>query len=312
MRKKAGGIARVNIDLIYGGLPRLPKEGEELYATSFHLLPGGGVGATLQNVVRLGADARFVSFFAEDRFSKLGIAWQEEAGLPYLNLYEGEGIPVNITSALVTPDDRSFVSFTSHPDPVGIPLNAEQEAKAFDFLKTCDLVLMQPGYLSLYQKLKAEGVTLIFDMGFDEDLSFETFGDYFKIADYYTPNLLEAQTLCKTEDPLECLDILAEHFAKPLVKLGREGSLILEDGKVYQIPSIDLGPPVDATGAGDAFLAGLVYGILSDVSWLDACLYGSYCGGVAVTDFGCLTAEPKREEMLKLVEEAKTQVKQLH
>ena len=209
MRKKAGGIARVNIDLIYGGLPRLPKEGEELYATSFHLLPGGGVGATLQNIVRLGADARFVSFFAEDRFSKLGIAWQEEAGLPYLNLYEGEGIPVNITSALVTPDDRSFVSFTSHPDPVGIPLNTEQEAKAFDFLKTCDLVLMQPGYLSLYQKLKAEGVTLIFDMGFDEDLSFETFGDYFEIADYYTPNLLEAQTLCKTEDPLECLDILA-------------------------------------------------------------------------------------------------------
>ena len=86
MRKKAGGIARVNIDLIYGGLPRLPKEGEELYATSFHLLPGGGVGATLQNIVRLGADARFVSFFAEDRFSKLGLAWQEEAGLHYLNL----------------------------------------------------------------------------------------------------------------------------------------------------------------------------------------------------------------------------------
>ena len=81
----------------------------------------------------------------------------------------------------------------------------------------------------------------------------------------------------------------------------------MEDGKVYQIP--DLGPPVDTWCR--RCLAGLVYGILSDASWLDACLYGSYCGGVAVTDFGCLTAEPKREEMLKLVEEAKTQVKQL-
>lgn len=310
-QKLAGGIARVNIDLIFGGLPRLPEEGEELYSESFHLMPGGGVGATLQNIKRLGGDGRFVTFFGQDRFSRIGQQWQEEASLTYLNLYKGDGIPVNISAAMVTPNDRSFVSFTSHPDPIGVPLDQAMEDEAYETLKDCSVVLMQPGYLKLYQRLKQAGVTLVLDMGFDENLSFETYGDYFSITDYYTPNLLEAQTLCGEEDPISCLKQLSHHFQKPLIKLGPEGSLTITDGHIYRIPTIDVGPRVDATGAGDAFLAGLVYGLLTEADWIDACLYGSYLGGVAVTEYGCLTAVPSRTEMLSLTEAAKQKVEQL-
>lgn len=307
----AGGIARVNIDLIFGGLPRLPEEGEELYSESFHLMPGGGVGATLQNIRRLGGDGRFVTFFGKDRFSRIGEQWQEKASLTYLNLYKGDGIPVNISAAMVTPNDRSFVSFTSHPDPVGVPLDQAMEDAAYEMLKDCSVVLMQPGYLKLYRRLKEAGVTLVLDMGYDESLSFDSYGDYFAITDYYTPNLLEAQTLCGEEDPILCLKQLSHHFQKPLIKLGAEGSLTYSDGHIYQIPLIDVGPRVDATGAGDAFLAGLVYGLLTEAEWIDACLYGSYLGGIAVTEYGCLTAVPDRDEMLGLAAEARQRVKMI-
>ena len=36
----ASGIGRVNIDLLYSGLPRMPHPGEELYSTGFSLQLG--------------------------------------------------------------------------------------------------------------------------------------------------------------------------------------------------------------------------------------------------------------------------------
>ena len=51
---------------------------------------------------------------------------------------------------------------------------------------------MQEGFLPVYRKLHEEGAILIFDMGWDDELSFEKYGDYLRLADYYTPNTKEA------------------------------------------------------------------------------------------------------------------------
>lgn len=50
----ASGVGLLNCDLLFSGLPRLPVEGEELYAQGFDMQLGGGLPATMIHLARLG------------------------------------------------------------------------------------------------------------------------------------------------------------------------------------------------------------------------------------------------------------------
>ena len=88
--------------------------------------------------------------------------------------------------------------------------------------KGAKLVQMQEGFLPVYRKLHEEGTILIFDMGWDDELSFEKYGDYLRLADYYTPNTKEALKITGRDTPEEALRVLAEYFEHPLVKLDKD------------------------------------------------------------------------------------------
>ena len=57
------------------------------------------------------------------------------------------------------------------------------------------------------------------------------------------------------DTPEEALRVLAEYFEHPLVKLDKDGCLILEDGRPRLLRNIPEFTCKDSTGAGDAFLA---------------------------------------------------------
>ena len=72
------------------------------------------------------------------------------------------------------------------------------------------------------------------------------------------------------------------------------------------MPTFDIGPVVDATGAGDAFLAAtLVHlsgGSLDDEERVrEATRRGCAAGALACTGFGAMGALPTRDELEKLV-----------
>lgn len=75
------GAGHANVDLIYGGLPRLPLEGEEQFSTSFTIQLGGGVPATMVLLGRLGIDARVQTYLGEDMFSDFARKMLRESGV---------------------------------------------------------------------------------------------------------------------------------------------------------------------------------------------------------------------------------------
>ena len=46
--KLIAAIGKINVDLVFGGLKRLPDTGEELYSESFDVLLGGGNKETIR------------------------------------------------------------------------------------------------------------------------------------------------------------------------------------------------------------------------------------------------------------------------
>ncbi|MGN1202272.1 MAG: carbohydrate kinase family protein, partial [Eubacterium sp.] len=183
------GAGATNVDLLYQGMERIPNVGEELYCKDFSLQLGGGLPATLINLGRLGIETKIATELGNDIFSNFAKEKFIENGVMPTNLYEGEKIPLNITSAIILPKDRTFFTYgkgTIEPD--------EKALEAFyNIAKGSKICMMQlGGFLPVYKKLKEEGTILVLDTGWDDDMSFEKYDDYLTVADYYTPNRKEA------------------------------------------------------------------------------------------------------------------------
>jgi sugar/nucleoside kinase (ribokinase family) len=91
--------------------------------------------------------------------------------------------------------------------------------------------------------------------------------------------------------------VLAEYIPNPIVKLSKDGCIIKEEGKTVHIKAAQGFDSIDATGAGDAFLAGLMYGIYKGYNTKESVILGNITGGNCVTQIGCLTAEMDEETL---------------
>lgn len=84
--------------------------------------------------------------------------------------------------------------------------------------------------------------------------------EFFKYIDILKVNEHEVRTLTGIEDLKAAGHKLAEWGIKEvLLTLGSEGSIIIVDGKEYEIPAFPPKDEVDATGCGDTYTMGYVY-----------------------------------------------------
>lgn len=105
--------------------------------------------------------------------------------------------------------------------------------------------------------------------------------------------------LTESQDWHVALDKLQQHYNAPLklVTKGRDGSIVLWQGKTFTFDSFHVNS-IDTTGAGDAFVAGLLSsialsGMPEDKLMLESMMtIASACGALATTKKGALTALP--------------------
>lgn len=289
------GAASVNIDLFFSGLPRLPEEGQELYAQGFSLQMGGGLPATLINLGRLGVPVRIQTGLGRDLFSQFAEQAFREAGVTPFNLCpDTTDIPLNISAAMLTPSDRTFVSYSD-----GFPITDQVLEQLYQASTGAAICAMDPRFPEVYQKLHQEGTLLTLDTGWDDELSIQKYRPLLELADFYTPNQKEAMKITDTDSPEEAARVLSDFFPKVVVKLDASGCLIQEHGTQSVIPVIPTYIHQDSTGAGDAFLSGFLYGLYHDRSLAECVLYGNITGGKCVTAVGCLTAYCTEAELLE-------------
>ncbi len=141
------------------------------------------------------------------------------------------------------------------------------------------------GMLQHAREFHAAGIPFVFDPGqglpmFSGDELLEFVGK----AEYVTVNDYEGQLLQeKTGRKVEELAKLVRAF---VVTLGARGSVVYAGGKQYEIPCVKPEAVVDPTGCGDAFRAGLLYGIAAGLDWPLAGRLASLLGTVKIAQRG--------------------------
>lgn len=291
------GVGMINVDILYSGIKNVPNEGEEVYSEKFDIQLGGGIPATMVNLSRLGVPTKFCTFLGNDMFSNYAKEQLDHYNTKYYNMYKGNGIPLTITSIITTKRDRTFISFSDRPE-----ITKSDQESIYQKLKGAKIADMHIGYLEVYRRLKEDGTKLIFDVGWDEEMSLEKYSDYLELADYFTPNQKEALKITNSGNVMEAAEKLKKYFKNVIIKLDKDGCMCLEGECSYIIPPLKDIKITDATGAGDAFLSGFIYGLYHDYSVKDAILFGNITGGTCVQGMGCLTSYVNEEELLKIAE----------
>jgi sugar/nucleoside kinase (ribokinase family) len=92
------------------------------------------------------------------------------------------------------------------------------------------------------------------------------------------------------------LDHWAARVPGVVVKCGGEGAVAVLDGSRHRVPALAV-PVVDATGAGDAFAAGLIAARLGGADARAALVQAAVCGSLAVRSAGGAEALPSAGEI---------------
>lgn len=100
----------------------------------------------------------------------------------------------------------------------------------------------------------------------------------------------EASTLCGCS-PAEAFEKVSAVVDTTVVKLGSKGSMVSHNGQVVQASAQKLDTVVDTTGAGDAYAAGFLYGLLHDLKLEQSADLGSRVAAMTVSQMGAVVRE---------------------
>ena len=159
------------------------------------------------------------------------------------------------------------------------------------------------GMLQHAREFHAAGVPFVFDPGQGLPMfGGEELHGFVKLASYVTVNDYEGQML--QERTGSKLEELAKSVKALVVTLGARGSLIMTNGRSIEIPSVEPERVADPTGCGDAYRAGLLYGIAAGLDWPVAGRLASLLGSIKVASRGGQNHRFSRDEIASRYQEA--------
>ncbi len=147
-------------------------------------------------------------------------------------------------------------------------------------------------------EFKAMGVPFIFDPGQALPLfNGEEFRDFIENATYVSVNDYESQLLSERTgwSPAE----IASKVSAYIVTRGGEGSRWYTREGMIEIPTAKANAVVDPTGCGDAYRAGLIYGLMNDLDFETSGRIASLMGAIKIEHPGTQNQRFTREEFLQ-------------
>lgn len=264
------------------------------------LVPGGSVANTLAGVGMLGLRTAFIGRVAND---PLGLSYAEQteaAGTVFVNPpVADETLPTSRSIIMVTPDgERSMntylgISAELGPDDVN---PAVFKGAGWLFLEgyLFDKPKGKQAFLKAAAACHAEGGQA--GIALSDPFCVDRHRDDFRrlVAgemDYVIGNVHEWSSLYQTEDLEVALAQAVADCGTVICTRSGEDAILIRDGERVSVP-VHRVVPVDATGAGDQFAAGLIFGLATGAPLAVAGRMGCIAAAEVISHVG---ARPERD-----------------
>lgn len=240
---------------------------------------------------RLGVSTRIVSGLSDGAVVRL-----RAEGVRITNLRKGDELHA-ITAALSTPKDRAFATFDGVNAELG-PRFLRALGRVQARIVHCALCPRDiPPLARALRALRERGVKVSFDFGYDLHLAKDPhLKSLIAEADYLLINEDEAKLYSKRRTLAQAESFWKEHARHTVIKLGSKGSRWISPRGMVEEPAPAV-RAVDTTGAGDAFNAGFLAGLLSGLPARRALRLGNAVGARSTRSVGGLDGLPRLEEL---------------
>ncbi|WP_312841777.1 carbohydrate kinase family protein [Sinorhizobium psoraleae] len=275
-------VGEYYFDLIFRGLPEVPKISADLWAEEFEWVPGAAYSTALA-LARLGTKAGWWCTFGNDIFSRMIVGEARRENIDDGLFIHLEKPLRRVSAAFSFAHDRGFISYAEQPDPLPKPEDLERIRPRILLLQGFSL---DEERRALIQAARDLGIVVCSDLQHvDYKLSTPGIQEMLRLIDVFLPNSSEAKALTGEDDVERALASIARFCPTVVVKCGAEGAIASSKGEICRVPALAV-DVFDTTGAGDCFNAGFVHGLLNEPDLRGAIEIAVICGSLAVTGYG--------------------------
>ena len=300
-------IGTALVDSIILGFDPNPISVSGYRASSASLHVGGEAVNVATAAAKLGCRAAILSSLGEDDAGELVAGELRRSGVDTGLLVRSRTHATPVTTMFVREDGtRKSITNGAHS------YNFHPEQYCDCFSRTRAVVLGSlfrapfddPGVVvTLLRAAKAAGVTVYADTKLPNFrvLTLDDLSEALPLIDCITPNEAEAAHYTGESTP----EAMAESFLRRgvgsvIVKLGDKGCYYRSADLELRLPAFPI-PAVDATGAGDNFIAGFAAERLRGADVPAALRFANACGAICTTGVGASAALKSRAQVLEFL-----------
>ena len=262
-----------------------------LKAGNLKTAAGGSAANTMHGISQLGGHAGFCGKVASDELGALYAAHMQKNGVTF-NGKQEQGMTGTCIVLISKDAQRTMLTC------LGVSKEIDYEDVNEELLKNSSYIYLE-GYLfesesTIQTLVKAIEVAKKNDVKVALTASDVSCIDrhrdlYLQMiqndVDLLISNAQEARSLSNTDSNEEALQVLSGWCRNVAITDGKHGSIVTFNGEVVKITPKDI-CPLDTTGAGDAYAAGLLYGITNDRTIAESGEIASLFSATVVTQIG--------------------------
>ena len=306
-------VGDCNPDVLVVGRAVTPAFGQqEQLVDTIDLVIGGSAAITAVAAARLGLRVALAAAVGADPAGTLMLDQLAKEGVDISAVVISDAVPTGMTVALSRGGDRAILTalgaiatLTAAEVPSALLARSRHVHASSYFLLEDSL---GPGLAGLLSAARATGATTSLDTNWDPSGRWgdERLSRAIAQADVLLPNETEALALsggAPSADAAAAALSAAAPGRKLAVKLGERGVLCADWPALHQV-SVPAVTPVDTTGAGDCFNAGLIAGLLTGLALPQAAALGCAVGALSTGAPGGTASAPDMAAAAELASRA--------
>jgi ribokinase len=298
----------LNVDFLMS-IPTYPLPGGDAMADQITLRPGGSVTNTAVVLAKLGSLAKMIGRTGEDHWAEIALEPLISTGVDITCVSQDPLISTGLIFIPVTSNgERTMFSYrganiNKSPDEITDEIFTDVQllhVSAYNFLES-------PQKEATWQAIEIalrKGIRITMDVGVEPVIRAK--GAIEELMPKLSVLVLgfdEAQEMIVAHSPMEAAKLLIDAGVEVIgLKLGKNGCVVANSKASYLFPGFEV-ETVDTTGAGDAFNAGLIFGLHNGWHLSTAGMLANILGALATTVWGGGPVLPGVVDVQSFIEE---------
>jgi sugar/nucleoside kinase (ribokinase family) len=289
-----------------------PERGRLVLVPDMQLHTGGCAGNTAVGLARMGFSAGIIGKVGADGFGDFYLRAMQREKVDASGVTADPSCHTSATMVMVHSDgERSFIHYLGG--------NAELRASdvKMDLVRQGRLLhvggaLLTPALdgepcAGILKQAKAAGITTAMDTAWDSTGRWmKALAPCLPHVDYFLPSVEEARMIAGRQEPRDVASVLLDAGAGTVaLKMGTSGCYVRTRDREIRLPTYKVAT-IDATGAGDAFAAGFLAGVLLGWDLERTAKLANAAGALCTTAMGTTAGLRSLKETQELAERGET------